>query len=73
MAARKTFRLLLKGGLWLVGFATLALVLGAGVFLWMVLPQTRGEVEIEGLQAPVEVLRDGDDVITIRAGSELPR
>ncbi len=49
----------------------LALGLGGAVF-WLrgSLPQTEGSIEIAGLAAPVEVLRDGDGIVTIRAGGE---
>ena len=49
----------------------LGLVLGGAVF-WLrgSLPQTEGTVAIAGLAAPVEVLRDRDGMVTIRAQSE---
>ncbi len=49
----------------------LALGLGGAVF-WLrgSLPQTEGTVEIAGLAASVEVLRDGDGIVTIRASGE---
>ncbi|MHA1537220.1 MAG: penicillin acylase family protein, partial [Alphaproteobacteria bacterium] len=49
----------------------LALGLGGAVF-WLrgSLPQTEGSIEIAGLAASVEVLRDGDGIVTIRAGGE---
>jgi penicillin amidase len=55
------------GGLVLLG----ALGLG-GAVLWLrgSLPETNGEVSIAGLAASVEVLRDGDGIVTIRAQSE---
>jgi len=48
-----------------------ALILGGAVF-WLrgSLPQTEGRVAIAGLAASVEVLRDGDGIVTIRARSE---
>ncbi len=71
MAARKLSRLLLRGGLWLLGAAAFAVILGLAVFIWSSLPQTSGMREIAGLDAPVEVLRDADDIVTIRAANEL--
>ena len=55
------------GGLLLL----LALVLGGAVF-WLrgSLPETEGTVTIAGLAASVEVLRDGDGIVTIRARNE---
>ncbi len=55
------------GGLLLL----LALVSG-GAVLWLrgSLPETEGTVAIAGLAAPVEVLRDGDGIVTIRARGE---
>ena len=49
----------------------LAVAGGAG-YLWLrgSLPQTEGTVEIAGLEAPVEVLRDADGIVTIRAETE---
>ena len=48
-----------------------ALGLGGG-YLWLrgSLPQVAGERVIAGLSAPVEVLRDGDGIVTIRARNE---
>ena len=48
-----------------------ALGLGGG-YLWLrgSLPQVAGERVIAGLSAPVEVLRDGDGIVTIRARDE---
>ncbi len=56
----------------LAGVAMLtALVLG-GAYLWLrgSLPRTEGRIAIAGLAASVEVLRDGDGIVTIRARSE---
>ncbi len=55
------------GGLLLL----LALGLGGAVF-WLrgSLPETEGTVAIAGLAATVEVLRDGDGIVTIRASNE---
>jgi penicillin amidase len=49
----------------------LALGLGGAVF-WLrgSLPQTEGTVKIAGLAEPVEVLRDRDGIVTIRAQNE---
>ncbi len=60
--------------LWgLLGLTGLAAVGGLGGTLWLrgSLPQTSGEIRIEGLAAPVEVLRDADGLVTLRAGSDL--
>ncbi len=48
-----------------------ALGLGGG-YLWLrgSLPETRGTIEIAGFEASVEVLRDADGLVTIRAGGE---
>ncbi len=56
------------------GALALLLALGAGgVYFWLrgALPQVEGERVIAGLSAPVEVLRDGDGIVTIRAQDEL--
>ncbi|MFQ5773877.1 MAG: penicillin acylase family protein [Kiloniellaceae bacterium] len=49
----------------------LALAAGAG-YVWLrgSLPRLEGTLQIAGLQAPVEVLRDPDGIVTIRARSE---
>jgi penicillin amidase len=51
--------------------AVLGLGLGAG-YLWLrgSLPQTDGALRIAALEAPVEVLRDADGIVTIRAENE---
>ncbi len=48
-----------------------ALGLGGG-YLWLrgSLPKTEGTIEIAGLEATVEVLRDADGLVTIRARGE---
>ncbi|MFQ6016949.1 MAG: penicillin acylase family protein [Kiloniellaceae bacterium] len=53
----------------------LALLLGLGAgggYLWLrgSLPRTDGTLQIAALRAPVEVLRDADGIVTIRAESE---
>ena len=70
MAARTVSRLLLRGSLWLTGLGAAALAAAAFIFVWSVLPQTRGERALAGLTSPVEVLRDGDGIVTIRAQGE---
>jgi penicillin amidase len=45
-----------------------AMVVVAG--LWLALPQTRGEIRLAGLAAPVAVTRDMRGILYIRAGSE---
>ncbi|HLB81223.1 MAG TPA: penicillin acylase family protein, partial [Dongiaceae bacterium] len=61
-------------GLRRAGLALLVLlpaVLAAG-FLWLrsSLPQTVGTVALDGLAAPVEIVRDADGIVTIRAASD---
>src|SRR5262245_4460609 len=48
------------------------LLIAAWVGLWMPtsLPQTTGTVTLAGIQAPVEIVRDGDGIVTIRAQDE---
>ncbi len=51
----------------------LLLVFGTGgAYVWLrgSLPQTEGSLRIAALEAPVEVLRDADGIVTIRAQSE---
>jgi penicillin amidase len=52
-----------------LGIASLSLVLGT---LWLrgSLPQLDGEMHLAGLNAPVEILRDADGIVTIRAQDE---
>ncbi|MCH8809499.1 MAG: penicillin acylase family protein, partial [Proteobacteria bacterium] len=55
------------------GAIALLFALGAGGgYLWLraSLPKTEGTIEIAGLEATVEVLRDADGLVTIRAGGE---
>ncbi len=56
----------------LAGLTVLAILGLGGAVFWLrgALPQTEGNVEIAGLAAPVEVLRDRDGIVTIRAQSE---
>ncbi|HVR66702.1 MAG TPA: penicillin acylase family protein [Verrucomicrobiae bacterium] len=57
----------------LLGIVILAALVIAGVvFLWMPtsLPQTTGEVTVPGLAAPVQILRDADGIVTIRAQND---
>ncbi|MEM7222433.1 MAG: penicillin acylase family protein [Pseudomonadota bacterium] len=64
---------LIKIGLWsLVGLLLLVAAAGGAGFLWLKgsLPPLEGRLALSGLGAPVEVLRDGDGVVTIRAQSE---
>ena len=59
---------------WAFGLlALLASLAGGGGLLWLraSLPDLEGNHDIAGLGAPVEVLRDGDGLVTIRAGNEL--
>ncbi len=50
----------------------LVVLAAAGAYLWLrtSLPQTDGSLAVSGLAAPVEILRDGDGVVTIRAAGE---
>ncbi len=57
----------------LLGIVILAALVIAGVvFLWMPtsLPQTTGEITVPGLAAPVQILRDADGIVTIRAQND---
>ncbi len=60
--------------LWgLLGLTGLVVIAGLGGTLWLrgSLPQTSGEIRLEGLAAPVEVLRDGEGLVTLRAEHDL--
>ncbi len=65
-------RLLVWGLRVLAGLVLLLALSLAGAFLWLrgSLPQTEGTIAIAGLAAPVEVLRDSDGIVTIRAQGE---
>ena len=66
-------RLLLRILRWvLVVLVVLLLVVGGGGYLWLrgALPQTSGSIKVQGLSAPVEIVRDSDAVPHIRAQSE---
>jgi len=54
------------------GLLVLAIVVGAGGYLWLrtSLPQTTGSIAVQRLGAKAEIARDGDGVVTIRAQSE---
>lgn len=56
----------------LVGLALILLLAGGVGYLWLrgSLPATEGQVTIAGLDSPVEVLRDADGIVTIRAETE---
>ncbi|MFM9844382.1 MAG: penicillin acylase family protein [Dongiaceae bacterium] len=57
----------------LLGIVVLAALAIAGVvFIWMPtsLPQTTGEIIVPGLAAPVQILRDADGIVTIRAEND---
>lgn len=66
---RRIAKWLLRG---LLGLVLLLAVGGAGGWVWLrgSLPQTSGELDLAGLEAPVEVLRDAEGIVTLRAGSE---
>lgn len=50
----------------------LAVLFGAGGYFWLrtSLPRTAGTIEVSGLYAAVEIRRDGDGIVTIRAQNE---
>src|SRR5262245_15043979 len=54
------------------GILLVAVIVAAGGYLWLrtSLPQTAGTVEVPRLGARVEIRRDGDGIVTIRAPSE---
>ena len=56
----------------LAALPVLVAVVLAGGFLWLrgSLPDLEGNHNIDRLGAPVEVLRDADGLVTIRAASE---
>lgn len=56
----------------LAALVLLALGAGAGGYVWLEgsLPRSESRVAIPGLTAPVEVLRDGDGLVTIKAETE---
>lgn len=66
---RKLLRRTLQG---LSGLCLLLALLAGGGYLWLrgSLPQTEGTLAIAALGAPVELLRDADGLVTIRAESE---
>ena len=64
---------LIKFCLWsLFGLVLLVAAAGAAGFVWLKssLPPLEGQLALTSLEAPVEVLRDEDGVVTIRAGNE---
>jgi len=63
----------LRRSLYVVGgLLALIVVVGAGGYLWLrtSLPETSGSVTVPRLGAKVEIARDGDGIVTIRAQSE---
>src|SRR5262245_19872689 len=50
----------------------LLVVVGAGGYLWLrtSLPQTTGTIGVPGLGGAVEIVRDADGIVTIRADNE---
>jgi penicillin G amidase len=62
---QKAFRAFLT-----LGLIFLALLLGAFWYLRLSLPKVSGELEVTGLSAPVEVLRDAEGIPHIFAASE---
>jgi penicillin amidase len=66
-------RLLLRILRWLlIALVVLVLLAGGGGYLWLrgALPQAAGTIKVQGLAAPVEILRDSDGVPHIRAQTE---
>ncbi|MBK9715478.1 MAG: penicillin acylase family protein [Kouleothrix sp.] len=66
-------RLLLRILGWvLIVLVVLLLAIGGGGYLWLrgALPQTSGSVQVQGLTAAVEIVRDADAVPHIRAQNE---
>ena len=61
-------------GLRRAGLALLVLLPAvlAGGFLWLrsSLPQTVGMIALDGIDAPVEIARDADGIVTIRAAND---
>ncbi len=57
----------------LAAIVLVALLALGGGYLWLrtALPELDGRIAASGLRAPVEILRDGDAIVTIRAGNEL--
>jgi penicillin G amidase len=65
--------LLLRALRWLLAaVVVLAALIGGGGYLWLraALPQAAGTIRVQGLAAPVEILRDSDAVPHIRAQTE---
>ncbi|MEE8144259.1 MAG: hypothetical protein V3T57_02515, partial [Kiloniellales bacterium] len=58
------------GGLAALG-GLLVLAVGGG-YLWLrgSIPQIEGQITVAGLEAPVEVRRDSDGLVTIRAEND---
>src|SRR5919109_1059195 len=56
----------------LIIIIVLVLLVGVGGYLWLrgALPQTTGTIKVQGITAPIEIVRDADDIPHIRAGSE---
>jgi penicillin G amidase len=54
------------------GLLLLAVLVAAGGYLWLrtSLPETSGSIAVPRLGAKVEIVRDGDGIVTIRAQSE---
>jgi len=63
----------LRRGLYVLGgLLVLIMLVGAGGYLWLrsSLPETTGSIAVPRLGANVEVRRDADGVVTIRAQSD---
>ena len=70
MAARSKVKTAVRGGLRGLGVLLGAVLAALVVYAWMAAPKTRGEVEITGLDAPAEIWRDRNYLVTIRADGE---
>jgi penicillin amidase len=72
VAKRRLGRWLRRGLVAAAAVLLLLLAAPAGAYLWLrgSLPQTSGTVDVPGLAAPVQLMRDRDGIVTIRAGSE---
>src|SRR5881394_634848 len=65
-------RWLRRTGIALGSLALLVCLFCLGLFVWLrqSLPQVSGTLEVAGLSRPVEIRRDGDGIVTIRAAAE---
>jgi len=65
-------RWLRRAGIALGGLVLLVGLACLGLFFWLrqSLPQVSGTLEVAGLSQPVEIRRDSDGIVTIRAATE---